>query len=55
MRLDKDLYLMFILVYSKADKVTGTMENVSNEEKTLLLYSCPHGPSCVMGDVESKS
>ena len=55
MRLDKDLYLIFILVYSKADKVTGTMENLSNEERMLLLYFCPHGPSCVMGDVESKS
>ena len=44
--------LIFILVYSKADKVLGTMEILSNEEMMLFLYSCPHGPSCVMGGVE---
>ena len=44
--------LIFILVYSKADKVLGTMKIPSYEEMTLLLYFCPHGPSCVMGGVE---
>ena len=47
--------LIFLSVYSKADDVMGTMKIPSNEEMMLLLYSCPHGPSCGMGDVELMS
>ena len=48
----RDYILVFILVYCEADEVLGTMEIPNDEVMILLLYSGPHGSSCVMSDVE---
>ncbi len=54
MRLDKELYTNIrIGVYSKTVKVTGAMKIPVMKLMILFLYSCPDGPSCVVGDVET--